>query len=132
MINNVGSLKWTVKEIVKRIDHTLLQAYASENHIRKLCEEAIEYRFFSVCVNPVYVPYAYKMLKNTDVKICTVVGFPLGSTFKEVKIGEAEQAVNGGASEIDMVVNIPMFKSGNYDYVEQEIRGVKNAIKDMF
>jgi len=119
---------WTIKQVAKAIDHTLLYAYASEDDIRKLCGEAVEYGFASVCVNPIYVPLAYNLLKNTDIRVCTTIGFPLGSTFKEVKVEEARLAVKEGATEVDMVINIPMLKSGKYDYVEEEIRAVRRAV----
>ncbi len=116
------------KQVAKRIDHTLLKPDASESDIKRLCEEAEEYCFAAVCVNPIYVPLASKLLKDSDVVVCTVAGFPLGSTFMEAKVREAELAVREGALEIDMVMNLPMFKSGRYNYVEEEIRGVKNII----
>jgi deoxyribose-phosphate aldolase len=121
---------WTVKQVAKMIDHTLLQPHATENDIRRLCDEAVRYGFAAVCVSPIYVPLAYHILKGTDIKVCTVVGFPLGSTFKEVKMEEARRAVDEGASEVDMVINLPMLKSGRYNYVEEEVREVKRAIGD--
>jgi deoxyribose-phosphate aldolase len=120
--------KWTIELVAKAIDHTLLQPYATEDDIRRLCNEAIRYRFAAVCINPIYVPLAYRLLSGSDVRVCTVVGFPLGSTFKEVKVEEARRAVEEGASEIDMVISLPMLKSRRYDYVEEEIREVKRAI----
>ncbi|MEM2480183.1 MAG: deoxyribose-phosphate aldolase, partial [Candidatus Bathyarchaeia archaeon] len=122
--------KWTVERVAKTIDHTILYPYASEDDIRKLCNEAIEYGFAAVCINPIYIPLAYQILRNTEVRVCTVVGFPLGSTFKEVKVEEARRAVKAGAMEVDMVINIPMLKSRKYDYVEEEIREVKEAVGD--
>jgi len=117
-----------VERISKAIDNTLLRPQASEAEIRRLCEESVRYGFAAVCVNPIYVPLAYELVKNSDVKVCTVIGFPLGATFKGVKALEARKAVDNGASEIDMVMNISMFKSGKYEYVEEEIREVKEAI----
>jgi len=119
---------WTINRVAKTIDHTLLQPHATEDDIRRLCNEAIQYGFAAVCVNPIYVPLAYQVLKGTDIKICTVVGFPLGSTFSEVKVEEARRAVEEGASELDMVISLPMLKSRRYDYVEEEIREIKRAI----
>lgn len=122
--------KWTIERVAKAIDHTMLHPYATEDDIRKLCNEAIEYGFAAVCINPIYIPLAHQILKNTEVRICTVVGFPLGSTFKEIKVEEARRAVEAGATEVDMVINIPMLKSRKYDYVEEEIKEVKKAIGD--
>lgn len=92
--------------------------------------EAVEYGFAAVCINPIYVPLAYELLRNTDVKVCAAIGFPLGSTFKEVKVEEARRAIERGAAELDMVINLPMLKSGKYDYVEEEIREVKRSTGD--
>ena len=121
--------EFELEEISKRIDHTILKPYASVDDVRRVCEEALRYGFAAVCLNPVYVPIASEILKGSDVRVCSVAGFPLGSTLKEVKALEARRAVELGASEIDMVMNIPMFKSGRYDYVEEEIREVKEAME---
>jgi len=111
-------------DIAKMIDHTLLKPNATEEEIKKVCEEAREYGFASVCINPCFVDLAYKMLKDTDVKVCTVVGFPLGANTVETKVHEAVEAVKKGAKEIDMVLNISMMKSGKYEYVKREIEEV--------
>ena len=111
----------------KLIDHTLLKPDASVNAVRKLCEEALEYKFASVCVNPYFVPLASKLLKGSDVKVCTVIGFPLGATLSQVKKFEAEEAVKSGADEIDMVINISMAKEHNYDFIENEVKLVKEG-----
>ncbi len=111
----------------KLIDHTLLKPDSSVNSVRKLCEEALEYKFASVCVNPYFVPLASKMLKDSDVKVCTVIGFPLGATLSQVKRFEAEEAVKSGADEIDMVINISMAKEHNYDFIENEVKLVKEG-----
>ena len=111
----------------KLIDHTLLKPEASVNAVRKLCEEALEYKFASVCVNPYFVPLASKLLKDSDVKVCTVIGFPLGATLSQVKKFEAEEAVKSGADEIDMVINISMAKEHNYDFIENEVKLVKEG-----
>jgi deoxyribose-phosphate aldolase len=109
------------------IDHTLLKPEASRDDIRKLCEEAARFGFASVCINPWNVPLAAEMLRGTTVKVCTVVGFPLGATLPQVKIHEAEEAIKLGAQEIDMVINIGALKSGQDDVVESDIRGVVEA-----
>ncbi|MBE3579760.1 MAG: deoxyribose-phosphate aldolase [Caldanaerobacter subterraneus] len=115
--------------IAKMIDHTLLKPNATKEEIKKLCEEAREYGFASVCINPCFVDLAYEMLKDTDVKVCTVIGFPLGANTIETKMFEAVEAVKKGATEIDMVLNISMLKSGEYDYVKKEIEEVVKAVK---
>jgi deoxyribose-phosphate aldolase len=109
------------------IDHTLLKPEASRDEIKKLCEEAVRFGFASVCVNPWNVPLAAEMLRGTKVKVCTVVGFPLGATLAQVKIYEAEEAIKLGAQEIDMVINIGALKSGQNDVVESDIHGVVEA-----
>ncbi|BAH07520.1 deoxyribose-phosphate aldolase [Clostridium kluyveri] len=116
------------KELAKMIDHTLLKPEANYEQIVKLCKEALEYGFASVCINPCYVNAAYQLLKGSDVKVCTVVGFPLGAATSETKTFEAVQAVNRGASEIDMVINVGYLKSGNHDYVEEDIKTLVNKI----
>lgn len=116
-------------EIAKMIDHTLLKQDASTEAIVKLCEEAKEFHFASVCVNPGFVPVAAKELKGSDVKVCTVVGFPLGATLPESKAYEAKLAIKAGATEVDMVLNDSMAKEHNYDYIEKEVRLVKKACK---
>lgn len=110
----------------KYIDHTLLKPEATREQIIKLCEEAKEYNFASVCVNPFWVSLCKEQLKGTDVKVCTVVGFPLGATTSQVKSFETQQAINNGADEIDMVINIGMLKDKQYQYVTEEIRRIVN------
>ncbi len=117
-------------EVSRIIDHTLLKADASVKAITKLCDEAKQYHFASVCVNPGFVPLAAKILKGSDVKVCTVIGFPLGATLPESKAYEAKLAIEKGADEIDMVINVSMAKEGNYKYVEDEIKLVKDVCKD--
>lgn len=109
----------------KLIDHTLLKQDAMPEQIVKLCEEAKEHDFMSVCVNPGYVPLAAQCLKGSDVKVCTVIGFPLGMNLTKTKVEEAELAIKEGAEEIDMVINVGMLKAGHDDYVEEEIRQLK-------
>ena len=115
-------------ELNKYIDHTNLKAYAKEEDIKKLCEEAVEYGFASVCVNPHYVPLVHELLKDTNVEIDTVVGFPLGANTIETKVYEAIDCIEKGATEIDMVVNIGALKDHDYDYVKNEIEEVRDAI----
>ena len=111
----------------KLIDHTLLKQDATPEQIVKLCEEAKEFDFMSVCVNPAYVPLAAQCLRDSDVKVCTVIGFPLGMNLTKTKIEEAELCIKEGAGEIDMVINVGMLKSGNDDYVREEIRLLKQV-----
>lgn len=112
------------KNIAKYIDHTLLKPEATKEQIEKLCSEAKEYDFASVCVNPHWVKLASELLAGTDVKVCTVIGFPLGATSTEAKRFETKQAIMDGATEVDMVINIGALKSGDYETVENDIRAV--------
>jgi len=111
------------------IDHTMLNPDATPDQITQLCDEAKKYSFASVCVNPSYVPLCRKLLIGSNVKVCTVIGFPLGSTTTEVKKVEAEQAIENGVEEIDMVINVGQLKGGNFDYVENDIQTVVNVAK---
>ncbi|MCU9613927.1 deoxyribose-phosphate aldolase [Caldibacillus lycopersici] len=114
-------------EIAKYIDHTLLKADATKDQIKQLCLEASEYHFASVCVNPTWVSYANELLKDTDVAVCTVIGFPLGANTSEVKAFEADNAIKNGANEIDMVINIGALKGGDHELVKNDIASVVNA-----
>ncbi len=111
----------------KLIDHTLLKQDATPEQIVKLCEEAKQFDFMSVCVNPAYVPLAAQCLKGSDVKVCTVIGFPLGMNLTKTKVEEAQLAIREGATEVDMVINVGMLKAGHDDYVEEEIRELKSV-----
>lgn len=113
----------------KYIDHTLLKPDASQEQIETLIEEAKKYDFASVCVNPTWVNFAAQALKATDVKVCTVIGFPLGANTPELKAFETSDAIQNGANEIDMVINIGALKSRNFDFVERDIRAVVEAAK---
>ncbi|MGG1660872.1 deoxyribose-phosphate aldolase [Brevibacillus sp. NRS-1366] len=109
------------------IDHTLLSADATKAEIAKLTAEAKKYEFATVCVNPAFVSYAAKQLADCNVKVCTVIGFPLGATTSETKAFEAKNAINNGAAEIDMVINIGALKAGEHEAVEKDIRAVVAA-----
>ena len=111
----------------KLIDHTLLKANASKTDITKLCDEAMQYDFASVCVNPVWVSYCAEYLKESDVRVCTVIGFPLGANTSKVKAYEAKMAIEEGADEVDMVINIGALKAGDIDTVYQDIQAVVDA-----
>lgn len=115
--------------LARMIDHTLLKADATTKDIEKLCSEAKQYHFASVCINPGYVKLAAKLLAGTDVKVCTVIGFPLGATSTAAKRAETEAAIADGATEVDMVINIGQLKSENYDYVFNDINQVVLAAK---
>ena len=117
----------TPTEIARLIDHTLLKADASRDEIVKLCAEALKYNFASVCVNPWNVAQAAEILRGSPVKVCTVVGFPLGATLPEVKVFETQRAIHHGAREIDTVINIGALKSELVGLVEADIRGVVEA-----
>ncbi len=111
----------------KYIDHTLLKAVATEDQILKLCEEAVQYDFKSVCVNPTWVSLAKEVLHKTDVLVCTVIGFPLGANTIDVKAYETVKAIADGADEVDMVINIGRAKMGDFDYIEREVKAVVDA-----
>ncbi|PRX41134.1 deoxyribose-phosphate aldolase [Planifilum fimeticola] len=117
----------TVTNLASIIDHTLLKPEATASDIDRLCQEALESEFAAVCVNPWWVSRAAERLKESDIQVCTVVGFPLGATTTEVKAAETKRAVADGASEIDMVMNIGAFKSGDRQGVEEDIRAVVRA-----
>jgi deoxyribose-phosphate aldolase len=110
--------------VASLIDHTLLRADATAKQIEGVCEEGLKYEFASVCVNPVWVSVTASLLKGSEVKVCSVVGFPLGSLTPKLKALEAEDAVSNGANELDMVMNIGALKSGYTDWVREEIEGV--------
>lgn len=114
----------------KYIDHTLLKPEAQEAQVKQLCQEAITYDFMSVCVNPCWVKLASELLKDSDVKVCTVVGFPLGANTTAVKVYEAVQAVKEGAQEIDMVINIGWLKDGQDDRIQEEIESLVAALPE--
>ncbi len=109
------------------IDHTLLKPDATKDKVKKICEEAVEYGFHSVCVNSSFVYYCAQLLKGTGVKVCTVVGFPLGAMSTAGKVAETTAAIEDGADEIDMVIHVGMIKSGDWDYVRQDIASVVEA-----
>lgn len=115
-------------KINKLIDHTLLKPDATEAQIRTLCEEAKQYDFMSVCINPGFVALGHELLKDSDVKVCTVVGFPLGATTTATKLFETQDALKNGADEVDMVINISALKDKKYDSVQEEIRILKEAV----
>lgn len=120
-------MKKQMRNIAKLIDHTLLKPNATETDISRLCDEAKKYSFFSVCVNPFFIKTAKKMLSGTDIKLTTVIGFPLGTTLSRVKIYEAIEAVLMGADEMDIVINLGAVKAKNWDAVKKEISDLVTA-----
>jgi len=116
-------------EVARRIDHTLLKPEATREQIEKLCAEARQYSFATVCVNPTWVRLCAAVLRGSETRVCTVAGFPLGATPPEVKAFEAARAVADGACEVDMVLNVGALKSGDYRLVERDIAGVADACR---
>ena len=113
------------------IDHTLLKSAATRQDIRRLCEEARQHGFYSVCVNPFWVSYAKELLQGSAVKVCTVIGFPLGANTSSVKAYETQEAVKNGADEIDMVINIGALRGQEYDAVREDIQAVRQVCKGL-
>lgn len=120
----------TKEYIASIIDHTVLKADALPEDIIKICEEADKYKFASVCINPCYVKLAAEKLKGSSAKVCTVIGFPLGASATEVKAFETQKAIEDGAAEVDMVINIGRLKCGDFDYIKKDISAVVDAAKD--
>lgn len=116
-------------ELARMIDHTLLKPDACEDGVRKLCQEALEYKFASVCINPGYVQLCADLLKGSEVKVCTVIGFPLGATTSDTKAFETRDAIAKGAQEVDMVINVGKLKDKDFDYVKKDIEAVVNEAK---
>ncbi len=123
----MGETKIAGAELARMIDHTILKPEAVPAEVEKVCAEALEYNFASVCVNPSYVPLVAEKLKGSEVKVCTVVGFPLGATTTASKVREAEEAIASGAHEVDMVINVGRLKAGDAGFVESDIRAVVDA-----
>ena len=115
----------------KYIDHTVLKADTPKAKVQQIIDEAIQYDFMSVCINPTWVSFAAEKLAATDVKVCTVIGFPLGANTSTVKAFEAAEAIKNGADEFDMVINIGAAKDGDWDLVESDIQAVVDASKDV-
>lgn len=121
----------TKNELAKYIDYTLLKPTATFEDVKILCLEAKEYGFYSVCVNSCYVKHAVNILKDTDVKVCATIGFPLGAMTTAAKVFETEEAVKSGASEVDMVMNLGLLKSGDFYGVQEDISEVVKAVKEI-
>ena len=119
-----GAESEAAREVARFIDHTLLKPDASRNEILKVCEEGVRYGFASVCINPIWVREAACALRGSGVKVCTVIGFPLGANSPDTKAYEARRSIFDGATELDMVINVGALKSGDHDLVSRDIRGV--------
>lgn len=119
-----GAESEAAREVARYIDHTLLKPDATRDEILKICEEGVRYGFASVCINPIWVREAVCAMRGSGVKVCTVIGFPLGSNSPDTKAYEARRAIFDGASELDMVINVGALKSGDHDLVSRDIRGV--------
>jgi deoxyribose-phosphate aldolase len=117
------------EQLAKYIDHTILKPEATEAQVRSICEEALKYNFASVCINPSRVSLAASILKGSEVKVCTVIGFPLGATTTAVKAFETSETIKEGAHEVDMVINVGKLKDKDYDYVKEDIKAVVEAAK---
>lgn len=118
-----------VKDLAAMIDHTLLKPEATISEIKQLCEEAMQYNFASVCVNPSYVAACFDLVKSSNVKVCTVIGFPLGATTTQSKFSEAEEAIKNGAEELDIVLNIGRLKDEEYDFVYNDLKSIADLSK---
>ncbi len=125
----LSELKLSSQDLAGMIDHTLLKPDATISEINQLCEEAIQYNFASVCVNPSYVDTCFNLIKSSNVKVCTVIGFPLGATTTQSKFHEAEEAIKNGAEELDMVINVGKLKDGDYDFVFNDIKFIADLSK---
>ena len=127
--NKKSDTKISTQDLAGMIDHTLLKPDATIAEIKQLCEEAVQYNFASVCVNPSYVESCFELIKSSNVKVCTVIGFPLGATTTQVKALEAEEAIKNGAEELDIVINIGRLKDKDYQYVFNDIKAVTDLSK---
>ncbi len=127
--NKISEIKISAQELAGMIDHTLLKPEATFPEIKQLCEEAMQYNFASVCVNPSFVETCFEIVKSSNVKVCTVIGFPLGATTSQSKLLEAEEAIKNGAEELDMVINIGKLKDKDYDFVFGEIKSIAELSK---
>lgn len=125
----LGVVLMRKEELARMIDHTILKPEATQEQVKSVCEEALKYNFASVCVNPGQVPFVADMLKGSEVKVCTVIGFPLGANTSSVKAFETSETIKQGAQEVDMVINIGRLKDKDYDYVREDIKAVVEAAK---
>jgi deoxyribose-phosphate aldolase len=124
-----SEIKLSAKDLAGMIDHTLLKPDATLSEIKQLCEEAIQNDFASVCVNPSYVVTCFNLIKSSNVKVCTVIGFPLGATTTQIKFLEAEEAIKNGAEELDMVINVGKLKDSDYDFIFNDLKSIADLSK---
>ena len=127
LLFGVDPVDLTVEKLAKMIDHTVLKPDTKQSKVKQICDEALLYNFGAVCINPVHVEYAVELLKDSDVEVCCVIGFPLGATLSEVKAFEAQSVVKLGAHEVDMVMNVGAHRDKNYDLVKSDIEVVVKA-----
>lgn len=120
----------TKEFVASIIDHTLLKPESTPDEIKKICREAMDNKFASVCINPCYVSLASKELMNSNVNVCTVIGFPLGANTTDTKVFEAQKAVKDGANEVDMVINVGMLKAKENEYVKNDIKSVRDSVPE--
>jgi len=120
----ISELKLSSQDLAGMIDHTLLKPDATISEITQLCEEAMQNNFASVCINPSYVDACFKLIKSSDVKVCTVIGFPLGATTTQTKFHEAEEAIKNGAEELDMVINLGKLKDKDFQFVLNDLKSI--------
>lgn len=120
----------TKEFVASIIDHTLLKPESTPDEIKKICREAMDNKFASVCINPCYVSLASKELMNSNVNVCTVIGFPLGANTTDTKVFEAQKAVKDGANEVDMVINVGMLKAKENEYVKNDIKSVRGSVPE--
>jgi deoxyribose-phosphate aldolase len=126
-LNN--KVRGVIMNLAKYIDHTILKPETTKKDVIRICSEAKEYGFFSVCVNPYYVPVVRDELEGSEVKVCSVIGFPLGASTSEIKAAETRKSISDGANEIDMVLNIAALKNKDYDFVRSDIKAVVDALE---
>ncbi len=124
-----SDIEITIEQLAGMIDHTLLKPEATLSEIKVLCEEAMQHKFASICVNPSYVSVCFDIVKSSNVKVCTVIGFPLGAATTHTKVIEAEEAIKNGAEELDMVINVGRLKDRDYDYVFNDLKSVADLSK---
>ena len=126
---DASSLGLTISRLAEMIDHTKLNAYAAANDIKEICQDARDYNFGAVCINPVHVKLASQLLEGSKTEVCTVVGFPLGATTTKIKAAEADLALSQGATEIDMVINLQRVRDGDWDAVNRDISAVVDTVR---
>lgn len=128
-LKKISKIKLSSQDLAGMIDHTLLKPDATLSEIKQLCEEAIQHSFASVCVNPSYVDTCFNFIKSSNIKVCTVIGFPLGATTTQAKFLEAEEAIKNGAEELDMVINVGKLKDKDFQFVLDDLKSIADLSK---